>query len=275
MKRTLVCVSALVLCAQMVCSSTAQAEETAKKKILLIGQKRDHPPGAHQYMAGLRVLATCLKQVPEMEVKLVQADEPWRDGPALLRDVDGIVLSLGQGGRWIQNDPKRLEAIMRLAQKKTGIVAIHWAIGAQKGRYITPYREIIGCIHGGEDRKYIVCETELVVQAPDHPIFHGVHGLHIRDEWYYHLKRSPQGKIESLLAAVIDGQRETVGWAYTRDGGGRSFGFSGMHFHKNWQNESLRRMIVQAVLWTVHLPIPEKGIPVDVPPDVYKLNPDE
>ncbi len=103
--------------------------ETPTKKVLLIGQKRDHPPGAHQYMAGLRVLAKGLEQIPDVEVQIVQADEPWPEGPELLRDVDAIVLSLGQGARWIQNDPQRLLAIRRLASSKTGIVAIHWAIG--------------------------------------------------------------------------------------------------------------------------------------------------
>ncbi len=104
---------------------------------------------------------------------------------------------------------------------------------------------------------------------------YGVHDLRINDEWYYRLKQSPQGKIEPLVAAVIDGQPELVGWAYTRVGGGRSFGFSGMHYHKNWENESLRRMIAQAVLWSVELPVPQGGLSVDVPPSVYQLEPGE
>ena len=31
------------------------------KRVLLLGQKRDHPPGTHEYMAGLKVLAKDLK----------------------------------------------------------------------------------------------------------------------------------------------------------------------------------------------------------------------
>ncbi len=103
----------------------------------------------------------------------------------------------------------------------------------------------------------------------------GVAALRFRDEWYYQLKMSQQGLVEPLVAAMIDGQRETVGWAYTRPSGGRSFGFSGMHYHENWQNESLRRMIVQAVLWTLQLPIPEHGVNVAVSPEVYQLEPGE
>ena len=169
-------------------------------------------------MAGLRVLAKGLEQIPDVEVQIVQADEPWPEGPELLRDVDAIVLSLGQGARWIQNDPQRLLAIRRLASSKTGIVAIHWAIGAQDGRYISPLREIIGCIHGGDDRKYVVSENELVVTGRAHPIMQGVYGLKIKDEWYYRLKKAETGRVEPLLDAIIDDQSETVAWAYTRKG---------------------------------------------------------
>lgn len=245
------------------------------KKVLLIGQKRDHPPGAHQYMAGLRVLSHCLKQVPGLEVTIVQADEPWPDGPQLLTDIDGVVLSLGQGARWIQSDPQRLKAIEQLARKRTGIVAIHWAIGAQDGKYIAPHREIIGGVHGGDDRKYFFGQSELAVLEAGHPIMLGVSGMPLEDEWYYQLKFSPEGRVVPLMCALIGGQRETVAWAYTRAHGGRSFGFSGMHYHENWKNASLRRMIAQAVLWTMELPVPEQGLKFDVPSEVFQLEPGE
>ncbi len=103
----------------------------------------------------------------------------------------------------------------------------------------------------------------------------GVYGLKIKDEWYYRLKKAETGRVEPLLDAIIDDQSETVAWAYTREGGGRSFGFSGMHYHENWKNESLRRMIVQAVLWTLHMPVPEQGMLVDVPEETYRLEPGE
>ena len=44
-----------------------------------------------------------------------------------------------------------------------------------------------------------------------------------------------------------------------------------MHFHTDWQREELRRMIVQALLWTLDLPVPESGVPVDVPAEAYRL----
>src|SRR5262249_37043307 len=38
-----------------------------KKKIVLVGMERDHGPGEHEYMAGLALIAECLKQTPGLE----------------------------------------------------------------------------------------------------------------------------------------------------------------------------------------------------------------
>jgi type 1 glutamine amidotransferase len=62
------------------------------------------------------------------------------------------------------------------------------------------------------------------------------------------------------LSVTIDGESYPVAWALEREGGGRSFGFSGLHFHENWQTPEYRRLVAQGVLWTLDLPIPKDGI---------------
>ena len=49
-----------------------------------------------------------------------------------------------------------------------------------------------------------------------------------------------------------------------RSDGGRSFGFSGLHFHENWQLPEYRRLVTQGVLWTLDLPIPIGGVDVNL-----------
>ncbi len=51
-----------------------------------------------------------------------------------------------------------------------------------------------------------------------------------------------------------------------RPDGGRGFGFTGGHFHKNWANEDFRRLVTNAILWTAHLHVPEGGAKVDLDP---------
>ncbi len=57
-----------------------------------------------------------------------------------------------------------------------------------------------------------------------------------------------------MLQATIDRQDETVAWTFERADGGRSFGFTGLHFHENWQVPQYRELVSRAVRWTMKLP---------------------
>ena len=204
MSRTILTVSLLV------CLLALPAIAADKPKtVLLLGQKRDHPPGMHEYMSGLHVLAKCLQGVPDLEARVLNVDGQWPEGPQQIAKADGIVLYLGEGGRWMQEDPKRQEAIKQLVARGGAIVGIHWAIGAKDARYIPVHLQWMGGMHGGPDRKYIVCETQVDVADRQHPTLRGVDGFRLNDEFYYRLKFSKSGTITPLLKARIEGGLET------------------------------------------------------------------
>jgi hypothetical protein len=241
------------------------------QKVLLLGQKRDHPPGTHEYMTGLGVLARSLQGHSGLELTVVAADEPWTEGPSMLKNADGVVLYLGEGGRWAENDPARQEALAQLAARGGAIVALHWAVGSRDARYVPGHRARIGAVHGGPDRKYVITDEPYPVEVLRHAITSGIDDFPLRDEYYYRLKRSAQGVVTPLLLVPIEGQPEMAAWAFERPDGGRSFGFCGMHFHENWKNLNCRRLIAQGLLWTLGQPIPDDGLPVEVPEDCYRL----
>ena len=81
----------------------------------------------------------------------------------------------------------------------------------------------------------------------------------------------PEGSVRPLIQVEIDGSKETVAWAWERPDKGRSFGFSGLHFHDNWRLPEYRRLVTQAVLWSVKLSVPKEGANVDVKDDDLKL----
>lgn len=254
----------------LACSGSAAAE--GPKNVLLIGQGPDgHPPATHEFMAGLHVLAKCLEGVKGLKLTTVSADEPWTAGPGLLRKVDGVVLMLSQGARWMQTDPRRYQALSELAARGGGIVALHWAIGAHDAKYIDGQLRLLGGSRGGPQRKYKVLETDVALAAADHPILRGIKPLRVLDEFYYRLDLVDDPGFVPLLKARIDGSDETVSWAWERPDGGRSFGFVGLHFHRNWQREDYRRLAAQAVLWTNKLPIPKDGLPVKIAPEDLAL----
>lgn len=121
---------------------------------------------------------------------------------------------------------------------------------------------------------------------PKHPITNGVRPFTIRDEWYFNmhwvgdvtdvkdarsvtpiLQAVPPDKVRGTAdAKKYPGRLETMAWAYDRPTGGRGFGFTGGHFHRNWADENFRRLVVNAVLWAAKADVPDGGAKVDFDP---------
>lgn len=236
------------------------ASASRSRRLLLLSQGPDgHAAGSHEYVAGIDRLSKSLADTPGLSVQIVRADEPWTEGPALLSEADGVVLYLAEGARWTQADPRRAEALVRLAARGGGISALHWAIGTKKAEPIEAFLKLLGGCHGGPDRKYQVVETELRLLDREHPILRGFGSetFRARDEFYYRLKFvRGDARVRPLVAAMIDGQPETVAWAWQRPDGGRSFGFSGLHFDTNWELPEYLRLVTQGVQWTMKASAP-------------------
>jgi type 1 glutamine amidotransferase len=263
---------ALALAAVVFLAPFAHAAEMPKKVLLVASPPDGHPVMTHEYVAGLDVLAKCLKPVSGIEVTSVRADGPWREGPELVGRSDVVVLFLSEGAKWMSADEKRLAAFRAHAKRGGGLVAIHWAMGTKDAEPIAAFVDLFGACHGGPDRKYKVLETGLSVADAKHPIARGIKDFKVHDEFYYALKL-PKGDhtVKPVLKADIDGAKEMVAWSWERPDGGRSFGFSGLHFHDNWKREEYRRLVAQGVLWVAKADVPEKGLGVDLPESAYEL----
>jgi type 1 glutamine amidotransferase len=235
----------------------------APKKLLLIGQGPDgHPPTTHEYMDGLKVLEKLLKPTKGIDLTLVKADGKWENGPELIDRSDAIVVFVSEGAKWLQQDEKRLAAFQRAAKRGAGLSVLHWGMGTKDAEYIEKWLPIFGGCHGGPDRKHKVVEVD-VEPVEKHPIATGISPFHVKEEFYYQLKFvKPEGSVKPVLKAKIDGDWHAVAWSWDRPDGGRSFGFSGLHFHENWKRSEYRRLVGQGVLWTLKMPVPEKGLPV-------------
>jgi type 1 glutamine amidotransferase len=64
-------------------------------------------------------------------------------------------------------------------------------------------------------------------------------------------------------------------WATERSDGGRGFGFTGGHFHRNWGNDDFRKVVLNAILWTAKAEIPANGTQSSVTPEQLKQNLDQ
>ena len=76
----------------------------------------------------------------------------------------------------------------------------------------------------------------------------------------------------AMREAVKRHEPQCVAWARQRPDGGRGFGFTGGHFHKNWGEDNFRKLVLNAILWTAKIEVPADGVQSKVTPDELEQN---
>jgi type 1 glutamine amidotransferase len=85
-------------------------------------------------------------------------------------------------------------------------------------------------------------------------------------------KDGPHEGNPEVRKAVERGEPQHVAWAAERPGGGRGFGFTGAHFHRNWGNPNFRKIVLNAIVWTAKMEVPASGIASEVTPAELEQN---
>lgn len=245
-------------------------------KIVLIAGSRSHGPGDHEFFAGSAILMKMLEQTPG--VAPVMARDGWPNNEKIFDNAKAVVFYLdGRGGHPLA-DPRKLGVVQKLIDQKCGFVCLHYAVdyNPREGE------RVIDWMGGYYDARISInphWDADFK-SLPEHPITRGVKPFTIRDEWYFNMRFLPgmKGVTPILQATPPDnvrgtedakkhpGRSEIVAWAMERPDGGRGFGFTGGHTHKNWANENFRRLVTNAILWTAHIEVPESGAKVDMDP---------
>jgi type 1 glutamine amidotransferase len=255
-------------------------KDFAGKIVLLIAGKKSHGPGDHEFFAGTAILMNLLKQTPN--VWPIMCREGWPKDESLFDLANTLVFYMdGRGGHpVVQGD--RLKKMQTLMDKGTGWVNLHYAVD-----YLPQHgKQVINWMGGYYEPDYSINPhwDAQIRSLPQHPITRGVGPFTLRDEWYYGMRFPDDMKnVTPILQAVPPdntrktkytasraGQIETMAWAYDRPNGGRGFGFTGGHFHRNWADENFRRLVVNAVLWSAKVEVPTTGAKVAF--DVADLN---
>lgn len=241
-------------------------------KIVLVAGRASHGPGEHEFFAGTALLMNMLKQTPG--VWPVMARDGWPKNEAIFRNAKAVVFYMdGRSGHEIIKQD-RMKLVQRLIDAKAGFVNLHYAVDYDP----KPGETILKWMGGYYDARVSINPhwTADFKLLPEHPITRGVKPFAILDEWYYNMKfveglkgvtpilkaTPPDATRKTADAATHPGREEVVAWAYDRADGGRGFGFTGGHFHRNWADENFRRLVVNAILWSANVDVPEGGAPV-------------
>lgn len=254
----------------------------AEAKIVFLAGPPSHGPGEHEHRAGCLLLKSCLDQVPG--VTSVVYSNGWPQDPAsAFEDAATLVVySDGGDGHPLLRDD-RLKTVADLIHKGTGLVCIHYAVEPtiEKGE-----KEFLDWIGGCFEINWSVNPTWTAdyQTLPVHPITRGVKPFGIFDEWYFHMRfrdgmagvvpilnavppastmnraDGPHEGNPAVRASVKSGDVQHMAWACERPDGGRGFGFTGGHYHKNWGNDNVRKLVLNAILWTAKVEVPPEGV---------------
>jgi len=243
-------------------------------RIVLVAGRPSHAAGEHEFNAGTLLLEKCLKQTRGVETAVVKGG--WPDDESVFQGARAIVLYMDGGVKHPILSTSRLEALTRLMQKGVGMACLHYAVEVPKDN---GGPQLLDWIGGFYDRPYSqnpINDAMLTQASPKHPISNGWKSFQSRDEWYYKIRFRPDASVvKPILTTMLPKDapnQETVTWAVERPDGGRGFGFTGGHYHKNWAIDDQRRMIVNAILWVAKVNIPKGGAPCAVLPEDLTVN---
>ncbi len=251
-----------------------------KKKILLVAGHPSHGPGDHEFNAGVQLLYKCLLDQPNVVPGF--SLNGWPKDQSAFDNADAILFFMDGGGGHPVIQDEHLAELDTLAKQGIGLAFAHFAVEVPKDKGGPELLRWIGGYY--EDRvstnPHWVADIKTL---PEHPITRGVKPFAISDEWYYNIhfrpnmegitplivakpsdetrkgaSSSPRGPYPHIVAA--SGRDEVLAWAVERPDGGRGFGFTGGHNHKNWGNEDFRKLFLNALLWTAKAEVPLHGV---------------
>lgn len=281
---------ALSLLLSLFCLIASSASGAEPKKLVLIAGKPSHPPLMHEFRAGSLLLESCLKGVPD--VKVDRHDNGWVADEATFSDAAAVVIYADGGGGHPAIQGNHLETLRALAKRGCGIGFMHYGVEIPADKGGPEFLAWTGGYYESAFSCNPIWEPKFE-SFPQHPATRGVMPFQIKDEWYFNMRFrngfTATGAAEAdgvkftplLVAKPSDavrngpyvypagpyphiqadaGRPEAMMWCVERPDGGRGFGFTGGHFHKNWGNSDFRRIVLNTLVWVTGAEVPEDGV---------------
>lgn len=248
---------------------TVQAEPA---RIIFLAGKPSHNSGDHEFRAGSLLLAKALNSQTDLPIE-AQVISRWPKDDSILDGADAIVIYADSDS--VQRD--HYKRLMEITKAGTGLFFMHYGVHPRKdesGRNF--YLPTVGGYFKNDHSVNPLWFADFEV-ASGHPVRRGCEKpIPVFDEWYYHLQFDE--KATPLLTGTPTkdtlittnlwnqngkdglGKPQTVMWGFERPDGSRGGGFTGGHFHRNWAIDALRKAVLNTIVWTAGLDVPENGI---------------
>lgn len=243
----------------------------------------------HEFRAGSLLLEKRLAQVPGLTVE--RYDNGWVLDEATFDDADAIVIYSDGGRKHPLADKGRQATIGKQMARGAGLGCMHYGVEVLRDNAGQEFTDWLGGYYEHEWSCNPIW-TPSFESFPDHPVANGVKPFAAEDEWYFNMRFRegfdasgsqqingstftpilvakpsdetrdgpyvhPKGPYPHIQAAK--GRDEAMLWTLERPDGGRGFGFTGGHFHINWQNDEYRKVVMNAICWLAGLNVPQLG----------------
>ena len=269
--------------------SAAAVLQAADRKLVMIAGPVSHPPLMHEFRAGSMLLQKRLEGYPGLKTVLVTNGWPTKivegkrvDDNSVFEGADAVFIYSDGGGGHLAVRPERLEFLRGLMKNGVSLGCAHYAVEVLVDKGGSEWKDWIGGHYENSFSCNPIWDADYK-SLPVHAITRGVKPFKTNDEWYFNMRfREGKAGVKDILVATpsdavrdgpyvhpkgpyphiqaAKGRPETMMWAVERPDGGRGFGFTGGHFHRNWQNDDQRRLMLNALVWLAKLEVPAGGV---------------
>ncbi|CAN5394168.1 ThuA domain-containing protein [soil metagenome] len=265
-------------------ADASSSNSDTDKHLALIAGSASHDTGQHEHRAGVLLMERCLADVQGLEVSV--HFEGWPEDESVFDRADAVYFFMDGGGGHPIVQENRLDLIQGHIDNGISIGAMHYGVEVPKDDGGEQFQDWIGGYYETDYSANPIWEAEFE-NLPSHPIIRGVEPFSAEDEWYFNIRFRPDmvGVTPLLVTAPSDetrdgpyvwpsgpydhiverkGESEVLSWAVERKDGGRGFGFTGGHFHRNWGNDDFRKYVLNAAVWLSGTVIPENGVSCEI-----------
>lgn len=237
-------------------------------KVVFLAGRDSHGAGEHEHRAGSELLAAALRE-RRPDWQTVNVHRGWPEDETIFDGADAVVMYCDGGRGHLIN--KHLDTFRRLLAAGVGVVALHYCV--EVPRDSDSAEAMLEAIGGYFETWWSVNPHWLAefTGLPEHPVTRGIAPFKLQDEWYFNMRfatsgvtpilravapsstmvrrNGPHSGNETVRKLVADGVPQVTAWAYERPQGGRGFGYTGGHFHANWDHPDARNLVLNAIEW--------------------------
>ncbi|MDQ8182659.1 ankyrin repeat domain-containing protein [Pelagicoccus sp. SDUM812005] len=253
-----------------------------KARVLFLAGEPSHGWNEHEFPAGCELLADALNGSGlAVEAAVYRG---WPEWEGAFEGVDAVVIYCDGGAKHLAEG--KVEALRELRDRGVGYSFLHYALEPESEELADFMSEAIGGyfdLNWSVNPIWELKDSRLAAEK----IAAGVSPIEIKDEWYYHMRFREDGDFEPILsglppleslgedgarsgnaavrAALEAGELQHLAWRRIGEQGQRGFGFTGGHFHHNWNDADFRKLVLNAIAWTAGIDFPQTGIVSDFP----------